>query len=38
MYDHGVNVKVEALKASGLLPKAPTPGTGAVSARDLRNA
>lgn len=34
-YDRGVNVKVEGLKASGLLPKAPTPGRGAVNARDL---
>ena len=35
-YDHGVNVKVEGLKASGLPPKAPTLGRGAVNAGDLR--
>lgn len=36
--DLGLNVKVEVVKASGSLPKALTPGTGAINARELGNA
>lgn len=35
---HGLNVNVEVLRASGFLPSTPTPGTGAINARELGNA
>lgn len=38
MCDHGLNVQVEALKASGSLPKPQPPGTGTGNARELGNA